>query len=71
MSKLELIELDVEAHGEVHATVSEHDKELEIRKGTATFCHEEGYVRVQEQYKSIVVYADEIVSWYTPMEAWH
>jgi len=71
MTKLRLIEADVEAHGEVHATVAEHEKELEIRQGTATFAHGGNYIRIKENDKTIVVPAESIVSWYTPVEAWH
>jgi len=65
------IESLVNEHGEVHASLSEHDSEFEFRQGTTTFHPQKGYVRVEEHSTVHLVNADEIVRVYTPNEALH
>lgn len=63
---------DVNVHGEVHATVEEHDTELEIRQGTASFNYEKGIIKItsEAQYGDTVVAMDSIVDWYKPYSTW-
>ena len=70
-SKIGLLEEHVEAHGEVHAIVSEHDEEIEIRQGTATFKDPANCVVIRENLKTHVIDVDEITRFYTPEEALH
>lgn len=64
---------DVNVHGEVHATVEEHDKELEIRQGTASFNFEKGIIKLTSEanYGDTTVAMDSIVDWYKPYQIWH
>jgi hypothetical protein len=70
---VEALLYNVNDHGEVHATVEEHDKELEIRQGTAYFDFKNGVIRIATErgFNDLVVSMDRIVDWYTPLEAWH
>lgn len=69
---IEALIADVNSHGEVHATVEEHDKELEVRRGTVYFDFKRGVIRIDtaSKFDDLVVPMDRIVDWYKPYEAW-
>jgi hypothetical protein len=64
---------DVNSHGEVHATFEEHDKEVEIRQGTATINCDKGVIRLTDgnEWGNHVFAIDSLVSWYKPHEVFH
>lgn len=66
-TKLELLESDVTAHGEVHATISELG-ERDIRRGTSMYHHALDMVTIVEGPTTHRVDVDEITYWYTPTE---
>lgn len=61
---------DLEAHGELHAIVEEHDDELELRLGQ-TDIMEDGRILVTSYGETHVFHCDRIVSYYMPEEIWH
>lgn len=67
--KIRLLREDVEEHGEVHAVVAEHEDEVEIRQGTASIGEE--VIRLDNGRTTLTIDADEIVSWYKPVEFYH
>jgi len=71
MTFLDILESDVNEHGEVHAIVAEHDEEVEIRLGTTDFDHDNGVLRIDTADTQQVIDADEIVSYYLPTEFYH
>jgi hypothetical protein len=64
---------DLKHHGEVHATVEEHDAELEIRRGTALFDYDAGVIRLHTptKHSNLVIGMNRIVDWYQPYSVWH
>ena len=71
MSKIERLRVDVEEHGEVHATVAEIDGEVEMRKGVTTFDEDDGLVTVEGADTVHHFDAGDIVHWYRPMDVFH
>lgn len=69
MSVIEQLEADVSEHGEVHATVEEFDKEVEIRQGTATFGEE--VITLDNGQTVLRVDVERIVGWYKPTSFFH
>lgn len=69
MTLYETLQEDVEAYGEAHVTMEQHDEELEIRHGQ---------VRWGDTTFSIITHGrmhvfsvDRIVDYYLPEEIWH
>lgn len=62
----------VDEHGEVHAVVEEHDRELEVRQGMAVFDFDRGLIRFfgDENKESPTVMFDSIIDWYKPKSVW-
>ncbi|MFC6825688.1 hypothetical protein [Halopelagius fulvigenes] len=71
MSQIDLLKADVEAHGEVHATVEEEDAEVEIRLGTATFHDDDEVLTLSNNQTDLRIGYDRIVSWYLPVDFYH
>ena len=66
------LKADVSDIGEVHATVEEHDKELEIRDGQVRFDDSaELMVFDVPGHPVTKVPYSRIVDWYEPDELWH
>ena len=60
------MEYDVNQHGEVHATVEEHDAEVECRAGVTEFNYRDGVIEVEGRHTTQVFSMDSVVSWYRP-----
>lgn len=61
----------IESHGEVHATVEEYDRELELRQGTTDIDADAGLVRLDNGQTTLCVDIERIVSWYKPVGFFH
>ena len=71
MGFIDVLEADVEQHGEVHAHVEEHDDEVEIRLGTTEFDRDNEVLRIETADTERVIGFDRIVSYYLPTEFYH
>lgn len=69
---VELLEHEVQEHGEAHAVFEEHDDEVEIRWATTTFDYEHGVIRVEATSHSPLRFGMErLVSWELPTAPFH
>jgi hypothetical protein len=71
--RINVLVADVNSHGEVHATFEEHDREVEIRQGTATINCDKGVIRLTDgnEWGNHVFAIDSLVSWHKPHEVFH
>ena len=69
-SKKEKLKADVDNVGEVHATVAEHDKQLEIRRGQVEWRNDHFVVKAANTPRTTVAY-EHVISWEIPDEIWH
>lgn len=70
MSLVQAMKDDVDDVGEVHATIEEHDAELEIRKGQVNWQLSDGYFCVATQTEEVMVGEDRVVSYRIPHGIW-
>ena len=73
---IEVMEEVVAEHGEVHATLEEHDSfdhgdELEVRHGTTVFDYESECLVVDGADTTHYVHMDRVVRFYPPKEVAH
>ena len=66
------LKTDVQTHGEVHATVEEHDQEVEIRLGTVEEWDDgNGMLILSNGQTTLRIGHDRIVDWYLPVAFYH
>ena len=66
------LQADVDQHGEVHATIEEHDAELEIRRGQVHWdTPSERCFTLRSHGELHTFQYDRVVNWYTPQDIWH
>ena len=71
MTLIDDLKESVDEWGEVHARVSDHDAEVEIRRGQAEFRDADGVVRVKGPDHDVYFDYDSFVSFYRPIEVFH
>jgi hypothetical protein len=73
---IELLEADVDKHGEVHVVIEEagaggEGDEIEVRAGTTRYDYEMGVLRINGENTDHRVRMDSVVRWYLPREFSH
>lgn len=63
--------VDIQNHGEVHATFEETTGEVEVRLGTANFNFTAGLIEIWDGDNYMPFSMDHLISWYKPMEVFH
>lgn len=71
MTLYDLFKEAVEMHGEVHAVVADHDAELEVRKGQATFHDDAEVVEVEDGDTVHYVDVADVSRFYEPTDVLH
>lgn len=67
-----LLQKDINAHGECHAVITDHDREIELRRGNTTFKYGIGIITIDPQSEPRQhVSMDAIVRWYQPDSVFH